>query len=295
MARARRIRKRLTAVGKIRTLTRTMEMVASGRYKRMYAGAVNARPHTDSLRDMAGEIMWRGSAGELDHPLLREPEGRKCDVLLVLTPDRGFCGQYMSAVMRIALHRREQLLEAGYEVRLWVSSPRGGREFRKKDLEVEKVFERFGYPPQPQEAAKLADELITEFLEGRISGFEAAYLQFISSGRQEAAVSQILPLEHIEPPRRFIARPGEPMQYELHPSPSEVLERLVPETVRLRLWQCFLDAGLSEQAMRIAAMRSATENADQMIRDLTLEYNKIRKEQITTELTELVAGRAGLE
>ena len=295
MAKARKIRKRLAAVKKIRTITRTMEMVASARYKRARACVTAARPHTDRLSDLVGEMLQRASAGELDHPLLREPQGRKCDILLVLTSNRGLCGRYNSSVLQVALHRHRQLIDSGYEVRLWVSGRRGERHLGGGGLEVERTCEQFGYPPESREISRLTDEIITEFLEGRISGLEVAYVQYISSGRQEPAISQILPLEHIEPPRRFATRPGEPIRYEYHPSSSEVLERLVPATVRLRMWQCFLDAGISEQAMRIAAMRSATENADQMVHDLTVEYNRIRQEQITSELTELIAGRIGVE
>jgi F-type H+-transporting ATPase subunit gamma len=295
MAKARKIRKRLAAVNKISTVTRTMEMVALARYRRARARVTSARPHTDRLTDLVGEMIQRGSVAELDHPLLCEPEGRKCDVLLVLTSNRGLCGQYNSSVLQVAVDRYEQLIDSGYEVRLWVSGRRGERRLTEWGLEVERTCEQLGYPPESEETGKLADEFITEFLEGRMSGLEVAYVQYISSGRQEPAISQILPLEHIEPPRRFTTRPGEPTQYECHPSSSEVLERLVPATVRLRLWQCFLDAGLSEHAMRIAAMRSATENADQMVRELTVKYNKVRQEQITAELTDLVSGRTGVE
>jgi len=133
-----------------------------------------------------------------------------------------------------------------------------------------------------------------EFVAGRISGLEIAYVQFLSAGRQRASIAQVLPVSEVERRPSALAE-VEPEPYELHPSPGELLDRLLPATVLQRVYQCFLDSAVSEEAMRIAAMQGATESADEMIRELNIRYNRLRQSQITTELAEIIGGRAGLE
>ncbi len=129
---------------------------------------------------------------------------------------------------------------------------------------------------------------MTDFVAGRIGGLEVAYMQYLSSGRQSAVIAQVLPLTYATPPA---TTPGlAPVPYEFVPSPREILDRLLPATVRLRLYQCFLDAAVTEQMARIQAMRAATDNADDMLHNLTVRYNRDRQAQITTELAEILGG-----
>jgi F-type H+-transporting ATPase subunit gamma len=288
VAKARKILKRIRAVGNIRTVTRTMEMVASTRFRRAHVRAVAARPYTDRLSDLVGDLVARCSRGELHHPLLTEYQHIQRDVLVVLTSNTGMCGGYNASVLSVALARYEQLVEAGYEVLLRVAGRRGVGALRFRHLSVDRELTGGGHQPSFEAAAELAEELMTDFTAGRISGLEVAYMQYLSSGRQSAVIAQVLPLTHIPPPP---TTPGMvPVAYEFVPSLSDVLDRLLPATVRLRLFQCFLDAAVTEQMARIRAMRSATENADQMLHDLTVRYNRDRQAQITTELAEILGG-----
>ena len=294
MARARKILKRAKAAKAIRTVTKTMEMVASARFKRVHEKEVSARPYTTRIGELVGELV--AQVGEdLRHPLLEEREGPRRDVLLVLTSNRGLCGGFNSSVLRVALERGRQLLRSQYEVLLQVSGKRGLQHFRFHKTHLDKEYTQFEDVPDYAKVAQVADTLMEDFLSGRVSGLEVAYMQFLSVARQKPVIATILPLSNLHPPQAIAAGRTGRTAYEFIPSKDVLLGRLLPTTARLRLYQCFLDSAASEQVMRIAAMRSATDNADDMIHTLTVRYNRLRQGQITTELAEIMGGRMGLE
>jgi len=270
-------------------------MVASARFLKSHRQVIAARPYTDRLTDLVGDLMARGGVEKLDHPLMHEPQGLQRDVLLVLTSKRGLCGGYNSSVLQLAMERHDQLVGAGYRVLLQVSGKRGSRRLQFRGFQIDQVYAAFDFLPEYEAIGRIAEALMREFMIGRIGGLEVVYMQYISSARQQPAVSQLLPMAHVEAPRRLMPTSASPMEYELIPSADEILRNLLPATVRLRLWQCFLDASISERVMRMTAMRAATENADAMIHDLTVRYNRMRQAQITTELAEIVGGRTGID
>lgn len=268
-------------------------MVASTRFRRAHVRAVAARPYTDRLSALVGDVVARCGPDELRHPLLVDQEHVRRQVLLVLTSNTGMCGAYNDAILSTAVARYNQLVQEGYQVLLRVAGRRGQQVFRFRKLPVDRAMESFGHRPEFAAAAEVAEELMTDFAAGRISGLEVAYTQYLPSARQSAGVAQMLPLSHLAPPP---ATGGViPMPYEFVPSPQTILDTLLPATVRLRLYQCFLDAAVTEQLSRARAMRAATENADEMLHDLTIAYNRRRQAQITTELAEILGGSVGVE
>jgi F-type H+-transporting ATPase subunit gamma len=288
MAKARKILKRARAVENIRT----MDMVSTARFKRAHDKASGARPYTDRITDLVGALMDRAQ-DEVGHPLLKDPVGLKRDVLVVLTSNRGMCGAMNPQVLRAAQARLRQLRGAGYEMLVYVVGKRGVRHFRFRGMTMDRELAELGDLPDYEAVCDVADELMDDFLADRISGVEVAFMQFVSSGHQTPVIAQILPMSNIEPPPRPGPAGGRPAPYDLIPAAGSILADLLPATVRLRLYQCFLDSSLSEQIMRIQAMRSATENADEMLHDLRVQYNRLRQSQITTELAEIVGGSTG--
>jgi len=193
------------------------------------------------------------------------------------------------------MERHDQLVRAGLRVLLRVSGKRGLRYLRFRGFQIDRTYAAFDSLPEYEQTGRIAETLMGEVLAGRISGLEVAYMQYISHARQQAAISQVLPMAHIEAPRPRMPTSGWQVEYEFIPSAAEILRNLLPATVRLRLWQCFLDASICEQVMRIAAMRAARENADEMIHDLTVRYNRTRQAGITAELAEIMGGRTPRE
>ncbi len=267
-------------------------MASAVRFRRFQQRAGGLDAYAGGLADIVGSMICRG-AGEIDHPLLREDETGR-DVMLVLTSDRGLCGGYNAAVVKLADERIAQVLRADYEVSVRVVGRRGIRAFRHRALAIDETYtdlsETLGGLPDYERVAKLADTLMDEFLSGDISGIEVAYMQFISSGRQKASIVRILPLGRLFTGQNPLPSQAEPAPYEFMPAADEMIAEMLPQTVRMRLYECFVSAVLAEQAMRVTTMQAATDNADKMIRDLTRDYNRLRQSQITTELAEITSG-----
>jgi F-type H+-transporting ATPase subunit gamma len=296
MAKTRNILKRVRAVGNIRTVTRAMQMVATARFKVVHDRLASFSPFSTNLLQMVADLVLRASAGEkLSHPLLVPQTGIRRDVLLVLTSNRGLCGSYNSSVLKLAMNRLEQLRGANYEVVLHVVGGRGARYLRFRKIRVDHEYMEFSDMPQYPEVAALGDAMMTQFLGGKISGLEVAYTQFISGGQQKPVITKILPMEDLPQSSQAGVDPSLMSPCDFLPSPERILRRLLPNTVRLKLYQCFLDAAAAEQLMRRVAMQAATDNADEMTHDLRIMANRMRQMQITTELAEIIGGRAGLE
>lgn len=296
MAKTRNILKRVRAVGNIRTVTRAMQMVATARFKVVHDRVMQFAPFSTNLQDMVADLVHRASSERtIAHPLLTPQTGVRRDVLLVITSNRGLCGSYNSAVLKQALARREQVTDAGYDVRLHVVGARGSRYLRFIKVDVDREHLDFGDLPEYSRIAGLADSMMSQFLGGEISGLEVAYTQFISGGQQKPAIVKLLPLEDLPQSPDAETDPSLLAPCDYLPSPERILRRLLPNTVRLKLFQCFLDAAAAEQLMRRIAMQAATDNADEMTRELRVMANRMRQMQITTELAEIIGGRAGLE
>jgi len=296
MSKAREILSRSKVIGKIRSLTRTMELVATSRFKSVHDHVVSARPYTDCMTLLVGSILARCESDEIHHPLLENPPAKlKTDALIVLTSNRGLCGSYNSLVLDMATERMRHLRLAGYKTRLTVIGRSGVRYLRRHGYDIEAESDRFDGFPNYAEVSAIADGLISWFLGGEIGGIEIVYTQFASGAAHKPAIAKILPMSELKAPSKYIPTAGEQAGFEFWPSIEAILDRLLPATVRLRIYQCFLDAAVTEQLRRIAAMRSATDNADDMIRRLTVQYNRSRQGQVTTELTEIIGGRVGIK
>lgn len=293
MAKARAIRERVRAIEHVRTVAKTMEMVSTARFRRAFDRSTASRPYTDRLTDLVAHMLARRDEQPLDHPLLREASDLRRDVLLVLTSNRGLCGTLNAAVLRVAMVRYDQLRAGGYEVLLHVVGKRGMQHLRFRGVPVAQAHTELGDLPTYDQITGLADSLMDAFLGGEISGVEVAYMQFISSAEQRPVIAQHLPMSNLAEADEAADEAGEPVPYWLWPSGDEIVRELLPAVVRLRMYQSFLESSLSEQIVRIQCMRNATENAEDMLRQLTREYNRLRQTQITTELAEIMGGASG--
>jgi len=296
MAKTRNILKRVRAVGNIRTVTRAMQMVATARFKVVHDRVTAFSPFSSNLQNMVADLVLRASAGQkIAHPLLSPQTAVRRDVLLVITSNRGLCGSYNSAVLKLAMARLKQVRDANYDVLLHVVGARGARYLRFIKVDVDTEHLDFGDLPEYAQISALADSMMSRFLGGEISGLEVAYTEFLSGGQQKPAIAKLLPLEDLPQSPDAGLDPSLLAPCDYLPSPERILRRLLPNTVRLKLYQCFLDAAAAEQLMRRISMQAATDNADEMTRELRVMANRLRQMQITTELSEIIGGRAGLE
>lgn len=301
MAQARKILARSKAVKSIAAVTRTMEMVATARFKRAFNRCQSARKYIDGMAGLVDDVLLRSDAESLKHPLLNPQSRSSRRGVIVITSDRGLCGGYNIALLRLATKRLGELLEGDATVELHVAGKKGVVLLKNAGFVPDETYSDFeGGMPSWRWASSLADRLIDKFLAGEICGVDIVYSQLIGSGRFEPTVLPLLPiwLESKRTPDELPERKktvDECIEYEFVPSSEILLTRLLPMAVRLRLYQCFMEAAVTEQIVRMAAMRAASENADEMIRSLTVKYNRMRQAHITTELAEIIGGRAAIE
>lgn len=292
MAKARAIVKRLKAVKNIRKITRTMELIATARFKKAMDRASEAAAYTRKISELVSDLSQANL--EFHHPLLEKHETEKNSVLLVLTSNRGLCGGYNSSVLKSALKRHQELEANGQNVRLEVSGKRGISFLKFQGTTASHTYTHFEDRPTFEEVDELASRYITEYIEGKIDRLDVAYTEFISSSKQEAVVHSLLPIGALESSDTESSA-SQKYDYEFLPSAQEILEEIVPTAFKARLFKCFLDAAVSEQIARMVAMKGATENANEMVGTLSAQYNRARQTQITSEILEIIGGAAALE
>lgn len=296
MAKTRAIVKRRNAVRNIRKITRTMELIATARFKKALDRAVAAEAYTRKIAELVADLGRTGAAAK--HPLLEEREKVERSVLLVLSSNRGLCGGYNANIFRLALdayHRQS----ADHPVQLEVSGKRGIAFFRYRQVQTERTFTQFEDKPGFDEIEELADRYLRAFLERKIDRLDVVYTRFFSIGRQQATIATLLPMSTVtaaDDVRKKVEEPErKQVEYELLPSADDILNEIVPVSFKARLFKCFLDAAVSEQIARMVAMKGATENAGNLIKSLTRKYNRARQAQITSELAEIIGTAEALK
>ena len=289
MAKARLLVKRLKAVKNTKKITRTMELVATAKFKKAMDRATEAAAYTKKLTEIVADLSASGA--EVSHPLLEKPEAGR-HVLLVLTSNRGFCGGYNAAILRRALVARREGKAAGRQPEMEVSGKRGLAFMKFEGYDVAAEYTHFEDRPTFDEVDELASRYAAEFIDGKLGRLDVAWMKFLSPARQEAVVETLLPIGELDAGN---SAGGPSVDYEFVPSAEEILSEIVPAAFKAQLFKCFLDAAVSEQIARRVAMKAATENADEMARDLSMLYNRARQSQITSELAEIIGGAAALE
>ena len=295
MAKARAIVKRLKSIRNIRKITRTMELIATARFKKAMDRANEASAYTQKISEIVADLARSGSADdEMSHPLLRTPDATRNVALLVLTSNRGLAGGYNGNILRQSIRRVRDVRVEGAQLRLDVAGKRGLSYMRFQGETVTDSFVNFDDRPRFDEVEAIADRYIEAFIEGRLDRLDVAYMKFHSASRQAAVVETLLPLGDLVADQAD-SQSGRRVEYEFLPSSEEILKEIVPAAFKARLFKCFLDAAVSEQIARMVAMKGATENADDMIDSLSQKYNRARQTQITSELAEIIGGAAALE
>jgi F-type H+-transporting ATPase subunit gamma len=292
MAKARALVKRRKAVRNIRKITRTMELIATARFKKAMDRATQAAAYTRKINEIVADLSRANLS--FSHPLLQKPEVEQNVVMLVLTSNRGLCGGYNGGILRQAIGRIRELKGEGKSVSLEVSGKRGLGYFKFEGIPVDRRYTQFEDKPAFAEVNEIADRLVKEFIAGRLHRVDVVYQKFLSAARQAPACETLLPIGDLATGGGAEAN-GRPVDYEFLPSAQEILEEIVPAAFRARFFKCFLDAAVGEQIARRVAMKAATENADDMIRSISMKYNRARQTQITSELAEIIGGAAALE
>lgn len=295
MAKARALDKRRKAVRNIRKITRTMELIATARFKKAMDRASAATAYTRRITALVADLARSGL--EVSHPLLESRAEVKSARLLILTGNRGLCGGYNGNVQRVGLARWAELQEARLpHLALEVSGKRGIAYCKYRQITIDATYTQFEDKPRFEEIEPLANRYLDEFITGKLDRLDVAYTRFDSISQQRAIVETLLPLASLGPaPAAGDSHPRNEISYEFLPSAASILEEIVPTSFKVKLFKCFLDAAVSEQIARKVAMKAATDNASNMIKQLSMTYNRARQSQITSEILEVLGGAEALK
>jgi F-type H+-transporting ATPase subunit gamma len=290
MAKARALDRRRKSVRNIRKITRTMELIATARFKKAMDRSLAARDYTKHLAKILENIAAVGA--DVAHPLL-EIRPTKRTAVLVLTGNRGLCGGYNGNVVRQAAALLGQWKSEQVETRVAVSGKRGISALKFRGVKLAESYTTFEDKPEYAAVAPIGQAYLEAYAAGEIDRLDVAYTRFHGIAKQEAVAEMLLPLA----PPQAAAAPAKLAsdEYDFEPSAESILEELLPASFMARLFKCFLDAAVSEQVARMVAMKAATENAGGLIKNLSRQYNRARQSQITGEIMEILGGVEALK
>jgi F-type H+-transporting ATPase subunit gamma len=293
MAKIKAIFKRRKAIRNIRKITRTMELIATSRFRKAMVRATEAEAFTRKIAELAADLS--SSATDLTHPLLQKREEVKNSVLLVLGANRGLCGGYNASIQRDAMGAVRRIKSENVGLQLELSGKRAIAYFRFQRIAAQATYTQFEDKPRFDEVEVLASRYLADYISGKIDRVEVAYMKFVNAARQEPVVETLLPLSAVAPETRHAVTRSAPVEYEFLPDAKTILEEILPVSFKVRLFKAFLDAAVSEQIARRVAMKAATENADDIIKNLSRLYNRARQAQITKEIAEVIGGAEALK
>jgi F-type H+-transporting ATPase subunit gamma len=292
MPTTREIRRRIGAVKNTQTITRTMKMVSVAKMRRAQDRIIALRPYAQAMRRMLANVV--ASAPHSSH-LLIVPRALRNVAVMVVTSDRGLCGAFNTNIIRLAVHRIEELqkqLPAGGKVHLVCVGRKSFEFFSRRGYHLIAEYPGFFQHLTFTASRQLSDEIVTGYLNGRYDAVEMVYSEFRSIAQLRPVVERlvpfILPTATTEPVHAKA-------EYIYEPDPLDVLERLIPKNVTMQVWKVFLESSASEHSARMLAMESATKNAGDLIKKLSLQYNKARQASITKEILEIVSGAEALK
>jgi len=297
----RDVKNRIASVQNIRKITRAMEMVAAARLRRAEQRIEHLRPYAGAIRRMTRQAA-EAAGGEIGTlPILAEHESEKRVALLLVTADRGLAGAFNSQIIRAGIRAAAEYEEQGKEVIFWATGRRGVSSLTFRGRDPKGAFTGFTDRPAYANAREVAEDLMANYIDDNVDKVEIFYNGYVSPLVQEVRRETLLPLQQatiLEGTERETegasGDTGHHALVEYEPDPAAILERLVPDYVEISIFRALLESTASEHGARMTAMRSASENAGEVIDDLTLEMNRVRQAEITQEIMEVVGGAEAL-
>jgi F-type H+-transporting ATPase subunit gamma len=295
----RDVKDRIDSVKNIRQITRAMEMVAAARLRRAEQRIQALRPYADAIRRMTRQAA-EAAENVPNIPILAERDEQNTVGLLLVTGDRGLAGAFNSQILRAGVRAAGEHESEGRRVVWYASGRRGVSSLTFRGLDVAGAYTGFTDRPAFADARQIASDLMTAYVDEKVDRVEIFYNGYISPLSQQVRRETLLPLQQAsilgeeDEEEREEEAPEHRALVEYEPDPEEILKRLVPDYVEISVFRALLESTASEHGARMTAMRNASENAGELIDDLTLEMNRARQAEITQEIMEVVAGAEAL-
>lgn len=281
------LRRRIKSVQSTKKITKAMELISASRIAKAQQRVAAARPYSEQITEVIRNLAAAGAGG--NSPLLQPREDVKKVAIVVVSGDRGLAGAYNSTIIRATERAVADIRAEGKDYALVTIGRKSLGYFRFRGFKIDASFTGFSDQPQYENAREVAKFVTEKFETGEYDRVELAYTQFLSVGTQRAVVRRFMPLD-AEAITEASSGDGPKADYEFEPSPAEILDRLLPRYAEARLFAALLESAASEHAARQRAMKSATDNAEELITKLTRVMNRARQDSITTEIMEIVGG-----
>ncbi|HVF33518.1 MAG TPA: F0F1 ATP synthase subunit gamma [Acidimicrobiales bacterium] len=285
------LRRRIKSVQSTKKITKAMELIAASRIVKAQARVAAARPYSEQITEVIRNLAAAGAG--TSNVLLTPRDEIRTVGFVVIAADRGLSGGYNSTVIRAAERQLQADVAAGRRYKLILVGKKSAKYFRFRGYDVEAAFDGFSDEPTYENAREVAQTVVRLYESGEIDQVELAYTQFLSVASQRVQVRRFLPLEAAAITETS-APTGPSADYEFEPAPATILDQIVPRYVESRLFAAMLDAAASQHAAQQRAMKSATDNADELIKVLTRSMNRARQDSITTEIIEIASGAEAL-
>ena len=286
------LKERIRSVRATKKITRAMELIAASRIVKAQARVAAAVPYSEQITQVVKDLAAGGASS--DSPLLSGRDEIKHTCYVVIGADRGLCGGYNSGVQRAAEGEVKGDLLAGRDYTIIPIGRKAEGYFRFRGYTLGHSFNGFSDQPTYENARAIGEHVVELFVSGQVDKVELVYTRFISSGRQEVVLRPLVPLsaDTVAGAGKAGSAGGD---YEFEPDPATILDTLLPRYVEARVYAALLNAAASEHAFRQRAMKSATDNAEELIKSLSRIMNRARQDSITTEIMEIVGGAEALD
>ncbi len=285
------LRRRIKSVQSTKKITKAMELIAASRILKAQQRVNAARPYSEQITEVIRNLAAAGAGGGA--ALLQARDEVNTVAIVVVAGDRGLCGGYNTTVIRAAEREIQRLRGEGKQTRLVTVGKKPGAYFRFRGYEIDEAFQGFSDEPTYEDARRVAGAVVTKFESGEYDEVQLFYTRFISAGVQKIQQSQYMPIE-TDLVDAAAEGGGPSADYEFEPGPGEILDRLLPRYAEAKLYAALLEGSASFFAAQQRAMKSATDNAEELITKLSRVMNRARQDSITTEIMEIVGGAEAL-
>jgi F-type H+-transporting ATPase subunit gamma len=286
------LRRRIKSVQNTKKITKAMELIAASRIVKAQQRVAAARPYSEQITEVIQSLAAGGA--DLSHPLLHKADDVSKVAYVAITADRGLAGAYNSNVIRATERDLKAEQAKGRDYSLILLGRKAESYFRFRGYDIASSFTGMSEQPAYEDARQVAEAIANPFLEGDVQLVKLVYTQFLSASSQKVVVRQFMPLDAEALAEAAEGSEGPQAVYEFEPEPGEILSKLLPRYVEARLFAAMLESAASEHAARQRAMKSATENAEELIVKLSRIMNRARQDSITTEIMEIVGGAEAL-
>lgn len=280
------IKRRIGSVKSTKQITKAMKMVSASKFRKALARITELKPYAQKMSEVLSSLACTVEEG---HPLLQARPAKKVEII-ILTGDRGLCGAFNTNVMKAGFNLIRDTEKSGKEVSVSAIGRKGADLLRRRKIAVRGRWVGLSGRATYSDAQGIAKDIIENYMNESFDEVHLVYTEFKSQAVQKVTVSQLLPLAPIDGSSCPPDKADDKGEYLLEPSQQAIFDQLLPKNVEIQIFRAILDAQASEEASRMAAMENATKNADDMIKKLTLQYNKARQASITKELMDIVGG-----